>query len=121
MRHWSGALPAKTKRRTWRSALLLVVELRGLLRRLEQLRIVADEELGVLDIADVPDLLVALIGIARAPRAGDRRDQVLVQALGQVDHVAGQDRAAGIGQLDHHELTARRMARRPYDAHRAVV
>src|SRR5258705_10756667 len=104
-----------------RSALQSVVELRSLLRRLEEFRIVADEELGVLDIADVPDLIVALVGIARALRAGNRRDQVLVEALLQVDHVAGQDRAAGLGQLDHHELAARRVARCTNDAHRAVV
>src|SRR5882757_1067638 len=100
---------------------VLVVELRRLLRGLEELRIVTDEQLGVLDIADMADAIVATIGIARTPRAGNRRDQVLVEALRQVDHVAGQDRRAGLGQPDHHELAARRMTRRPYETDRAIV
>src|SRR5258708_37311471 len=100
---------------------VLVVKLRRLLRGLEELRIVTDEELGVLDIADVPDLVVALIGITRTPRAGNRRDQVLVEAFRQVDHVAGQDRRASLGQLDHHELAARRVTRRAYETDRAVI
>src|SRR5260370_38867684 len=109
------------ERRTWRSALHLVVELRRLLRCLEELRIVTDEELGVLDVADVPDLVIALIGIARTPRAGNRRDQVLFEALLQVDHIAGQDHRASLGQFDHHELTTRRVTRRSYETYRAII
>src|SRR5437899_1498737 len=105
----------------WRAPSVLVVELRRLLRGLEELRIVTDEQLGVLDIADVADAIVATIGIARTPRAGNRRNQVLVEALRQVNHVAGQDRRAGLGQLDHHELAARRVTRRPYETDRAIV
>src|SRR5260370_33862006 len=104
-----------------RSALQSIVELRCFLRGLEELRIVTDEELGVLDMADVADAIVATIGIARAPRAGNRRDQVLFEALRQVHHVAGQDRRTGLGQLDHHELAARRVTRRPYEPHRAII
>src|SRR5260221_13652679 len=55
-----------------------VVELRGVLRCLEQFGIVRHEELGALGVADQPDALIALIHSLRAPGARDRRDQVLV-------------------------------------------
>src|ERR1700704_2141061 len=68
---------------------VLVVELRRLLRGLEELRIVTDEQLGVLDIADVADAIVATIGIARTPRAGNRRGQGFFGGLPQGKHHAG--------------------------------
>src|SRR2546427_6342006 len=69
----------------------LLVEGRRLFRRLEDVGVVTVEDARALAVADEPELLVAVVHRARAPRAGDGRDQVLVEALLQVHHVAGQD------------------------------
>src|SRR5437762_13346102 len=98
-----------------------VVELGGLLGGLEQLRIVADEQLGVVDITDVPDLLVGLVHAVRALCAGNRWNQILLKALREVDAVAGENDRPGLGKLDHHELAAWRMAGRTDKRHAPIV
>src|SRR5258708_12858809 len=50
-----------------------VVEIRRVLRCLEQLGIVRHEELRALGVADQPDALIALIHSLRPPGARDRR------------------------------------------------
>src|SRR5947208_1400625 len=70
-----------------RSTSRLLVELRRLFGGLEDLGVVGEEDLRALAVADGADLLVALVHAHRAPRARDRRDDVLLQALLQVHHV----------------------------------
>src|ERR1043166_4798917 len=81
----SGSSPVKARG----SGEGLFVELRRVLRRLEHLGIVAVEDVGALGVAVEPDLLIAVVRRHRAPRARDRRQQVLVEALLQVHDVAG--------------------------------
>ncbi len=54
------------------------------------------EDARALAVADDPELLVAVVHRARAPRARDGRYQVLVQAFLQVHHVAGQQHRPGL-------------------------
>src|SRR4029077_9425018 len=58
-----------------------VVELRRVLRRLEYLRVVSIEDLRVVGVADLANALIAAIGVARADRAWNRRDQVLIEVF----------------------------------------
>src|SRR6185436_20193427 len=74
---------------------VLVVELRRLLRRLEDFRVVPVEDRGVLRVADVADLCVRSVGIDRVRNAGNRRQKVLVEAFLEVHRVASQDDRTG--------------------------
>src|SRR5262245_8262822 len=58
-----------------------IIELGRLLGGFENLRIVPVEDLRIVGIANVPDALIASIGIARIDRTRNRRDQVLVEVL----------------------------------------
>src|SRR6266852_9793402 len=79
----------------------LFVVVGRLLGGLEDLWVVPIEDAGFLAVAHEPDLLVALVCRHRAPGAGDRRNQVLLEALLQVHDVAGQDHGSRLGQTHH--------------------
>src|SRR5207249_11329293 len=79
------------------SVRLSIVEFGCLLRRLEDLRIVSVENLRVVGVAHQPNALIAAIGVARILCARDRRDQILVEVLLEIDNVACEDHRAGLG------------------------
>src|SRR5215470_1389455 len=90
----------------------LFVEFRRLFRRLKHFGVVCVEDLRALRIPHQANLLVALVHGHGAPRAGDGRNQVLVEVFFEIHHVTHEDDGASLGQPDHRELTPRGMARR---------
>src|ERR1700736_1956522 len=78
---------------------LSIVEIGGVLSRLEDLWIVAIENLRVIGIAHLSNTLIAAIGVARILRTRDRRDEVLVKIFLEINHIPCEDYRAGLGEL----------------------
>src|SRR6516165_5228402 len=79
------------------SAQTSIIELRRMLGRFEDLRIVPIEDLRIVSVADEPEALVAAVRVPGIPRARNRRNQVLVEVLFQINDVARQDDGASLG------------------------